>query len=195
MMGADPPGGDARATPAPTTRQRSERSPVEDATPATVDAGLALFELAPRLTRLENSILRSVDPPLTFRQYRILHRVAEGRTSLTALGKLATITLPAISESVDVLVRKGLLLRGTSDADRRAVELRLTDEGERARAQAATLLEQAAWRLLEDVDPARRGELAEAIRLITAHVTEALVTPSDGEGNPASDRPHPPGGS
>lgn len=142
-------------------------------------AGLALFELAPRLTRLENAVLRGVAPALTFRQYRILQRVAQGRTTLTALGRLATISLPAISESVDVLVRKDLLRRTPDARDRRAVNLELTTAGEKALDEAERLLESAARELLSDIPAARRTQLERDVRSITDLVTRALVKDRD----------------
>jgi DNA-binding MarR family transcriptional regulator len=142
-------------------------------------AGRALFELAPRLTRLENAVLRDVTPPLTFRQYRILQRVAQGRTTLTALGRLATISLPAVSESVEGLVRKGLLRRKTDARDRRAVNLELTRGGRRALDTAEHLLHVAAERLLDDLPAKRRGELAADVRAITERVSRALLEELD----------------
>lgn len=146
------------------------------------DAGLALFELAPRLTRLENVILRDVDPPLTFRQFRILQRVAQGRTTVTALGRLATITLPAVSESVDVIVRKKLLRRRTHEADRRAVHLELTPAGEQALQMGERLLAEAAERLLNDVPPERRDVIAADVRRVIDRVTQALLASREHDG-------------
>jgi DNA-binding MarR family transcriptional regulator len=142
-------------------------------------AGLALFELAPRLTRLENAVLRDVTPPLTFRQYRILQRVAQGRTTLTALGRLATISLPAVSESVEGLVRKGLLRRRVDADDRRAVNLQLTKSGQRALDTAERLLVEAAQRLLDGVPVRRRVALEADVRRITERVTRALLDELD----------------
>lgn len=124
-------------------------------------------------------MLSEVTPPLTFRQYRILQRVAEGRTTVTALGRLATITLPAVSESVDVLVRKGLLERRTSPEDRRASDLLLTDDGVAALSTADRLLTDTAGSVLAGVPLERRAALAADLRHVTEHVTRALVEDRD----------------
>ena len=118
--------------------------------------------------------MRDVTPPLTFRQYRILHRVAEGTTTLTALGRLATVTLPAVSESVDVIVRKNLLRRHTRPEDRRAVFLELTPAGRRALAMAQQLLEEAAEQILAEVPRERRDDLERDVRLVADRVTATL---------------------
>jgi DNA-binding MarR family transcriptional regulator len=140
-----------------------------------VDPGHALFELAPRLTRLENTVLRAVDPPLTFRQYRLLERIAGGYTTVTALGRVATITLPAISESVDVLVRKDLLARRANQQDRRESHLSLTASGWSALDQATELLQQTAEQILAGVPARRRSTLAKDISRVTDEVTAALL--------------------
>jgi DNA-binding MarR family transcriptional regulator len=149
---------------------------IDQLSPPETDSGQALFELAPRLTRLENAVLRAVDPPLTFRQYRLLERVSDGYATVTALGRLATITLPAISESVDVLVRKGLLARRLNEQDRRESHLNLTDAGSTALEQATLLLEHMAKEILAGVPARRRQTLARDLRRVTDHVTESLLT-------------------
>jgi DNA-binding MarR family transcriptional regulator len=145
-----------------------------DSPDAEFDAGLALLELAPRLTRLENSVLGDVDPPLTFRQYRLLERISQGHTTITALGRLATITLPAVSESVDVLVRKGLLARSSSSRDRRESHLAVTDLGSRALRDARAALDDLATTVLSGILPRRRTTLARDVRTVSVRVTEEL---------------------
>lgn len=136
--------------------------------------GLWLFELAPRLTRLENAVLQDVEPGLTFRQYRILRRVVEGETTITAIGKHATITLPAISESVDGLVRKGLLERHTDARDRRAANLVLTDAGHRALADGQQRLDVLAESILEGMPARRRQQLRRDVSRVRDRVTTLL---------------------
>jgi DNA-binding MarR family transcriptional regulator len=124
---------------------------------------------------LENEVLRAVSPPLTFRQFRLLERVDQGQTTVTELGRSATITLPAISESVDGLVAKGLLVRRANELDRRESCLSLTDAGRRALKEATGLLAEMAEEALVNVPPARRTALARDLRTITAEVTRALL--------------------
>ena len=152
--------------------------------PPGIDPGHALFELAPRLTRLENTVLRDVDPPLTFRQYRLLEWIAGGYTTVTALGRLATITLPAISESVDVLVRKDVLARTANQQDRRESHLSLTDQGWSALDQARQRLQETAELILEGVPARRRSTLAKDVRRVTDEVTASLLAAQVSERNP-----------
>lgn len=128
-------------------------------------------------------MLRSVDPPLTFRQYRLLERVADGFTTVTALGRLATITLPAISESVDVLVRKGLLDRRANEQDRRESNLHLTTAGTHALEQANALLAQTAQQILTGVPARRRATLTRDTRRVIEQVTASLLALREAERN------------
>ncbi len=135
---------------------------------------LWLFELAPRLTRLENAVLQDVKPGLTFRQYRIMRRVAEGTTTITEIGRHATISLPAISQSVDGLVRKGLLERHTDARDRRAANLVLTDAGHRALDEAQARLDVLAESILEGMPAHRREQLRLDVSRVRDRVTSLL---------------------
>lgn len=156
----------------------------QDGPDPAIEAGLALLEIAPRLTRLENSVLGELEQPLTFRQYRLLERVSQGHTTITALGRLATITLPAVSESVDVLVRKGLLTRGPSERDRRESVLSLTSAGTAALVAARTALDGLAATILVGIGSRRLAPLARDARAVGSSVTEQLNAMRDRTAEP-----------
>ena len=100
-----------------------------DAAEGSGTLGEILLALGGRVTRLQTELLASLDPPLTIRQYRILSRVDNGYTSLTALCKLAHRNPSTMSQSVDKLVQLGLLTRGTAEHSRRTMHLVLTGRG------------------------------------------------------------------
>jgi len=66
---------------------------------------------------------------ITVEQFHVLRYVRRGVTSMSDLAVAKNISRPAISQAVDVLVKKGLLTRVQSTQDRRVVDLALTDEG------------------------------------------------------------------
>ena len=66
---------------------------------------------------------------ITVEQFHVLRYVRRGNGSMSELAIAKNISRPAISQAVDVLVKKGLLTRIHSTTDRRYVELELTDEG------------------------------------------------------------------
>ena len=66
---------------------------------------------------------------ISVEQFHILRHVRRGIASISELAAAKNISRPAISQAVDVLVKKGLLTRIHSSQDRRFVELTLTDAG------------------------------------------------------------------
>jgi len=66
---------------------------------------------------------------ISVEQFHILRHVRRGTGSVSELATAKNISRPAISQAVEVLVKKGLLTRVQSTQDRRFVELALTDAG------------------------------------------------------------------
>jgi DNA-binding MarR family transcriptional regulator len=121
--------------------------------------GEMLLFFAGRLTRLQTEILAGLDVPLTLRQYRILTRVDAGHTSLMALCRLAHRNPPTMSESVNKLVKQGLLTRETEAADRRTMALALTDAGRAAQEAGRLALEKFSSELIAGLDEGIKADL------------------------------------
>jgi DNA-binding MarR family transcriptional regulator len=66
---------------------------------------------------------------ITVEQFHVLRYVRRGTDSVSELATAKNISRPAISQAVEVLVKKGLLTRVPSKEDRRCVDLVLTDAG------------------------------------------------------------------
>src|SRR5512141_299630 len=66
---------------------------------------------------------------ITVEQFHVLRFVRRGPNSMSELATAKNISRPAISQAVDILVKKGLLTRLQSTTDRRVIELALTDDG------------------------------------------------------------------
>jgi DNA-binding MarR family transcriptional regulator len=143
-------------------------------TPTGQDVAHLLFQLAPRLTRLENLLLKDLPVALTFRQYRLLLRVSEGASTLTELRAPSTLTLSAVSESVDGLVQRGMLGRVADPRDRRAVTISLTEPGRRALGEAQEILDRLSGDLFADLPGGDLAGLALTLGAVTDRVTERL---------------------
>lgn len=90
------------------------------------------WETVPPLWNLVRSHIRATATgnfDITVEQFHVLRYVRRGSGSMSELATAKNISRPAISQAVDVLVKKGLLTRVHSAQDRRVVELTLTDEG------------------------------------------------------------------
>jgi DNA-binding MarR family transcriptional regulator len=66
---------------------------------------------------------------ITVEQFHILRHVRRGTGSISELATAKNISRPAISQAVELLVKKGLLTRSQSTQDRRFVDLALTEAG------------------------------------------------------------------
>ncbi len=89
--------------------------------------------LSQQMTKFVVSYGKWLDPDLTAQQYLILQILSEtGHRNSSELAVELDVTLPAVTNLTNKLVRKGYLERRTSDADRRSVNLHLTDLGREA---------------------------------------------------------------
>lgn len=102
-------------------------------TAAAMDSTIELFwETVPPLWGTIRAHLRATATSnfdITVEQFHVLRFVRRGSESMSELAAAKNISRPAISQAVDVLVRKGLLTRVQSTHDRRYVDLALTDAG------------------------------------------------------------------
>lgn len=153
---------------------------------ASDDTGALLVSVAARLTRLYGKVLMQLKTPLTFRQQRLLMRVREGHTSLAALAGFANLTVPTVSESIDVLVRRELMTRTENPENRRSMLLRLTPLGERALDEADTALDEVNRLLLTEVAPDQLAVLHKALGNIFDVATTYFR--ADGTANKAKTR-------
>ena len=90
------------------------------------------WETVPPLWGTIRSHIRSMATAnfdITVEQFHVLRYVRKGTGSLSELASAKNISRPAMSQAVDILVKKGLLTRVQSTQDRRYVELALTDAG------------------------------------------------------------------
>ncbi|HEX9333718.1 MAG TPA: MarR family transcriptional regulator [Anaerolineales bacterium] len=78
-------------------------------------------------THIRATATRNFD--ITVEQFHILRHVRRGTGSISELATAKNISRPAISQAVEVLVKKELLTRVQSKQDRRFVELALTNAG------------------------------------------------------------------
>jgi DNA-binding MarR family transcriptional regulator len=91
------------------------------------------WETVPPLWNFVRSHIRTTATShfdITVEQFHVLRHVRRGIGSVSELATVKNISRPAISQAVDILVKKGLLTRIQSTQDRRYVELALTESGD-----------------------------------------------------------------
>ncbi|HUG51268.1 MAG TPA: MarR family winged helix-turn-helix transcriptional regulator [Terrimesophilobacter sp.] len=141
-----------------------------------------LVVVAARLRRLNMIVLGALDASLTFGQYRTLGRVAAGATSLSELTAQAGVTLPTMSETVNGLVRRGLIETRQNEADHRSVVLYATEAGAAAAAAGDAALRGVIETLTGELSNDQRAGLANSLQVIydaaTVYLTEHLSSKS-----------------
>jgi DNA-binding MarR family transcriptional regulator len=90
------------------------------------------WETVPPLWNTVRSHIRTVATAkfdISVEQFHILRFVRRGTASMSELATAKNISRPAMSQAVEILVKKGLLTRVQSTQDRRYVDLALTAAG------------------------------------------------------------------
>lgn len=90
------------------------------------------WETYPPLWRMIQAHIREVAVEqfnISVEQFHILRHIRRGRNSVSELAEVRDISRPAISQSVDLLVTRGLIFRTTDLKDRRHIKLDLTADG------------------------------------------------------------------
>ena len=140
--------------------------------PAPLDATAQLLgAVAARVSRLNRECLADSKISLTFRQYRMLVRINAGCSSLTELANLANLSIPTVSEGVDLMVRRGLLSRTRRADDRRAYVLALTDKGREALEAGNREFQETTNRLVSALDEKQREQFATSLEIVYDAVT------------------------
>lgn len=125
----------------------------------TIDETDLLSTMAVRFVRVQAKVLGDLSESLTYRQYITLARIGEGHRSIVALARLARLTLPTVSQSVDGLVKRGLVARSQDEHDRRLTVLSLTPAGAQAVTAARSRLRKLVSGLLDRLDDDGRHAL------------------------------------
>jgi DNA-binding MarR family transcriptional regulator len=134
-----------------------------DPQPNSAETTDLVFRVATRVNRLQTQVLGNLDIPLTHRQHRLLIRIGEGYNSAVALCAFGNLSMPTVSESLTVLVRRALVTRSESPLDRRISLVELTESGRTASKAAQVVLAQTSDQLLDGLSPSVRAQLMDLL--------------------------------
>jgi DNA-binding MarR family transcriptional regulator len=123
--------------------------------------------------------------PLAPAQMGNLMRIGAGPCTMSDLARHQAVSLPTISRSVDMLVRRGWVERGTGRSDRRQSMVRLTPRGRRVLADIQQRAERHVAATLAPLAAAERIQLVAALRMLTS----VLSVPGDDKCAPRAVRP------
>jgi DNA-binding MarR family transcriptional regulator len=122
--------------------------------------------------------------PLAPAQMGSLMRIGAGPCTMSDLARHQAVSLPTMSRSVDMLVRRGWVERGAGRSDRRQSMVRLTPRGRRVLADIQQRAERHVAATLAPLAGAERLQLVAALRMLTG----VLSVPGDEQCTPRSVR-------
>lgn len=123
--------------------------------------------------------------PLAPAQMGSLMRISAGPCTMSELARHQAVSLPTISRSVNMLVRRGWVERGAGRSDRRQSMVRLTPRGRRVLADMKQRAERHVAETLVPLAAAERAQLVAALRMLTA----VLSVPGEDRCAPRAVRP------
>ena len=106
-----------------------------------------------------------------------LMKVSMGPCTMSALARHLAVSLPTVSKSVDMLVRRGWLERSVDQHDRRQTMVRLTAEGRRVLAHIKKRTENHVRHSLSGLTGPEREQLVAVTRMLS----RVLVTPGEAD--------------
>src|SRR5262245_13371318 len=106
--------------------------------------------------------------PLAPAQLGTLLKIGAGPCTLSELARHQAVSLPTVSRSVDMLVRRGWVERTVDDTDRRQTLLGLTEQGRDKLADVKARAEAHIAAKLASMTVADRAELATAMGLLAS---------------------------
>jgi len=128
------------------------------------------LEVLPRLMRLVAAAAGESGPGthgfLSVTQFRVLKRLARGPWLGSDLAQALRLTPPTVSSAIDSLVRRGLVERGETPEDRRAVPLQLTAEGRACLDAVQEKVISVLTPLLQQLEPEERAALNHGLRAL-----------------------------
>jgi DNA-binding MarR family transcriptional regulator len=107
---------------------------------------------------------RAIEPS----QWATLRRIARGPCTMSEVARHKGVSLPTISKSVDMLVRRGWVERFVDDTDRRQTLVRLTAGGRRVLAECRRRVELLLAEKLAVLTPQEREQAADSLRTVRA---------------------------
>ena len=134
---------------------------------SSTDTAQALLRLVMLVMQSVAAELRGSQRYLEPTQMGSLMRIAAGPCTMTELARHKAVSLPTISKSVNMLVRRGWVERGIDTHDRRQTLVRLTPAGRRALADIQERAEQHVAARLAPLSTEERRQLMSLLGRLT----------------------------
>ena len=127
-------------------------------------AAQELLQVVMLVMRALAAEMRRPPTPVAPAQFGLLVRMAEGACSVSELARHQQVSLPTVSKSVHMLVRRGWVERWDSPQDRRQTMVRLTRSGRRVLAGIKQQADRLVAHRLAGLTRAERARLRAALK-------------------------------
>jgi DNA-binding MarR family transcriptional regulator len=137
------------------------------------DAARSLLDVVMLVMRTVAADMRKSPRPLAPPQMGILMRISAGPCTMSELARFQAVSLPTISRSVDMLVRRGWVDRWIDTQDRRQTMARLTPSGKKMLAHIKQRTERQVTRTLSPLTAPEREALMSALNTLRRVLVES----------------------
>jgi DNA-binding MarR family transcriptional regulator len=125
-----------------------------------------LLDVVMLVMRTVAADMRKSPRPLAPAQMGLLMRIAAEPCTMSELARFQAVSLPTISKSVDMLVRRGWVERWIDKQDRRQTMTRLTPSGKRMLAHIKQRTERQVAHTLAPLTPPERAQLVSTLNIL-----------------------------
>ena len=136
-------------------------------------AARALLHVVMLVMRTVAADMRRSSQPLAPAQLGSLMKIGTGPCTMSDLARHLAVSLPTVSKSIDMLVRRGWVERWVDKSDRRQTMVRLTPRGRRVMGEIRRRTEQQVTKTLAPLTPAERGQLVAALEMLSRVMSES----------------------
>ena len=120
---------------------------------------------------MRNFMLYSKDSGHSVAQIIALFRIQKGAGGVTELGDALGITSAAASQMLERLVQQGLILRTEDPRDRRAKQIRLTDDGQKILQDSLNARQNWLEELTNSLSPSEKEQVVAALNILNEKAT------------------------
>lgn len=153
------------------------------------------MDIIPHAMRAMKSEMRHIHASMMPGHFRLLGMLSHRCWTLKELADRQGVSAPTMSNTITTLEERGWVTRTRSAEDRRAVIIRVTEEGKKALEETHQRAENHLAALLEQLNPAERDTLAQGLQVL--HQVFESAHAGDAEGdcphNDSQDDPEDPG--
>ncbi|MCH2535513.1 MAG: MarR family transcriptional regulator [Bdellovibrionales bacterium] len=128
--------------------------------------------LPPTMGWLRQKVSENSEPELTLPQFRILANIDSGLTTVTLIAKHQGVTQPAMSQMVENLINKKLIIKKINPNDKRQSLLRLSKKGQSWLNQIIAAVKTDVAQQFSGLSKLQQKKIKEALILLNTHLGE-----------------------